>query len=204
MLAALSAAVLLLWNNTVVAKEAGDWIVRAGATHIAPKSDNGSLDADPTIELDVDSATMFTFDGTYMISNNWAVELLAALPFKHDVSATGLGKVATVKHLPPTLSGQYHFNPAGKFSPYVGAGVNWTIFFDEDPKGALEDVDLKLTNSLGLAAVVGVDIPLTENMLLNATVRWMNIESDVKVNGDKAAKAKIDPWIYAINIGWRF
>jgi len=206
-LAALFAAAILVLANSAVAKEAGDWLIRAGVTHISPKSDNGSLDADPDIGIDVGSATMMTFDGTRMITDNWAVELLAALPFKHDVhldDGDSRAKVATVKHLPPTLSAQYHFNPAGKFQPYVGAGINWTIFFDETGKGPLEGVDLKLTNSLGLAAVVGIDIPLSESVFLNANIRYMDIDTDVKVDGSKAAKATIDPWVYGLNLGWRF
>ena len=207
-LAAVCAVSMVLWTNSAFSKEAGDWIVRAGITQIVPKSGNGSVDV-LTAELDVGNATMFTFDGTYMISDSFGIELLAALPFKHDVyakSETGRQKIATVKHLPPTLSAVYHFNGQGKFQPYAGAGVNWTIFFSEKEKGVVEDLNasLKLKNSLGLAAVVGLDIALTKNMFLNANVRYMDIDSDVKLNGSKIAKAAIDPWIYSINVGWRF
>lgn len=200
------AATLLISTQAVQAKEAGDWIIRAGISHVAPKSDNGSIDSDPTLEIDVKSASMLTFDGTYMITGNFGVELLAALPFKHDVyldDGSTRAKVATVKHLPPTLSAVYHFNSTGKFQPYVGAGVNWTIFFDETAKGPIEDTDIKLSNSLGLAAVVGIDFALTEHMFLNGNIRYMNIEGDLKADGVKVAKAKVDPWVYAINIGWK-
>ena len=208
-LAVLCAAAVLLWTNTVIAKEAGDWIVRAGVTNISPKSDNGTIAGADPITLDVKLATMMTFDGTYMITNNFGVELLAALPFKHDIYADDgntRAKVATTKHLPPTLSAVYHFNSAGKFQPYVGAGLNWTIFFDEKAKGPLEDAgnSVKLSDSVGIAGVVGLDIALTEKMFLNGNIRYMNIETDVKVDGTKVATAKIDPWVYAINIGWRF
>lgn len=207
-LAAAAAAVLMLFANTAIATEAGDWIIRAGATHIAPKSDNGYVEA-LEVDLDVGSATMLTFDGTYMITNHFGVELLAALPFKHDVYLKAGGekaKVASVKHLPPTLSAVYRFNPSGQFQPYVGAGVNWTIFFSEKERSVLEDLDvnLKLDDSWGLAAVVGVDVALTERMFLNGNIRYMDIDSDVKVSGlGKIATAKVDPWIYSINIGWR-
>lgn len=205
-LAVLCAAAVLLWANAATAKEAGDWIIRAGVTYIDPKSDNGTVGGEVPIQLDVGSATMLTFDGTYMFTNHWGVELLAALPFKHDIygeAGDERAKLATVKHLPPTLSAVYHFNTAGKWQPYVGAGVNWTIFFDESEKDPLGDASLKLTNSLGLAAVAGIDIALTERMYLNGNIRYMDIESDVKVDGEKVAKAKIDPWVYAINIGWK-
>lgn len=205
-LVVLCATAVLLWANTAVAKEAGDWIIRAGVSYIDPKSDNGTVNGASPIELDVGSATMLTFDGTYMITSNFGVELLAALPFKHDIDGQ-LGnqsvELATVKHLPPTLSAVYHFNSAGKFQPYLGAGLNWTIFFDENEKDALGGSSLKLTNSLGLAAVAGIDIALSERMFLNGNIRYMDIDSDVKLDGEKVAKASIDPWVYAINIGWK-
>jgi outer membrane protein len=194
--------------ETAVAKEAGDWIVRAGITYIDPKSNSGTVLGDPTIELQVGSATMLTFDGTYMVTDNFGVELLAALPFKHDIYGEIDGdrqKLATTKQLPPTLSAVYHFNTQGKFQPYVGAGINWTIFFDEQEKNLLDDLDvnLKLTNSLGLAAVVGIDIALTEKMFLNGNIRYMDIDTDVKLDGNKVATAAIDPWVYTLNIGWK-
>jgi outer membrane protein len=165
------------------------------------------------VDVVVDSATMLTFDGTYMLSDNFGVEVLAALPFKHDVNiddGSDSMKVATVKHLPPTVSGVWNFNPSGTWQPYVGLGVNWTIFFDESEKGFLEDNDasLKLSNSLGFAAVFGLDVMLTERMFLNGNIRYMDIESDAKITipGDPntvlETNVRIDPWIYAINIGW--
>ena len=184
-LAALLAAAMLIWVNDVEAKEKGDWIIRAGVSYIDPASDNGSID-ELGVDLEVDSASMLTFDGTYMFSDNFGLELLAALPFKHDISiddGTDSAKVASVKHLPPTLSGVWHFNTQGTWQPYVGLGVNWTIFFDESEKGLLEDLDasLKLKNSLGFAAVLGVDVMLTERMFINGNIRYMDIESDAKI-----------------------
>ena len=195
-LATLLVVAALFWVNSVIAKEAGDWIVRAGITHISPKSDNGNLDG-TDVGIDVSSATMMAFDGTRMITEHWAVEVLAALPFKHDVSLDELGEVASVKHLPPTLSGQYHFNPAGRIQPYIGAGVNWTIFFDEKTKGALEGSDLKLTNSVGPAVVVGIDVTLTERMSLNATARYMDIDTKVKVDGVDVPFGDRNPQLFA-------
>ncbi|MGE0621187.1 MAG: OmpW family protein [Pseudomonadales bacterium] len=213
-LAAIVAAVTTLWANAALATEAGDWLIRAGVSYIVPKSDNGTIPGDgdevPDIQVDVDDAAMLTFDGTYMITDNFGVELLAALPFEHDIygridGVDGKVKLATVKHLPPTLSAVWRFNSDGQFQPYVGAGVNWTIFFDEQEKGPLDDpsVSLKLDDSWGLAGVVGVDVFLTDRMFINGNIRYMDIDSDVKVNGDKVVTAKVDPWVYAINIGWK-
>lgn len=212
-LAAMGAAILSFWTTTAAATEAGDWIVRAGISDVVPKSSNGTIPGDPgdpSIRVDVDDAAMMTFDGTYMITDHFGVELLAALPFEHDIygkaeGISGKVKLASVKQLPPTLSAVWRFNSDGQFQPYVGAGVNWTIFFSEKEKGPLNDpdVNLKLDDSVGLAAVVGIDIALTDRMFLNGNIRWMDIDSDVKVNGEKVVTAKVDPLIYAINIGWR-
>ena len=77
--------------------------------------------------VDVDDATGFTINFAYMLTDRWSVELLAAYPYKHDIHLKGTSiKVGETKHLPPTLSIQYHLNPTGAFQPYVGAGVNYT------------------------------------------------------------------------------
>ena len=202
-LAALTMALIFSYTQAAQAKDAGDWTIRAGASVVAPKSDNGDLTG-TLIGIDVKNATSFTFEVSYMFTDNLAVELLAAYPFKHDVHLDGLGKVATVKQLPPTLSFQYHFNPQGKWQPYVGAGLNLTTFFDEDTKGALEGTKLKLKDSWGPAAQFGIDYAFGEHMLVNANIRYIYIQSDAKLDGEKIAKIEISPWVYGINVGYTF
>ena len=184
---------LLLAYGTSAWAEAGDFLVRVGASMVDPKSDNH-----PVVE--VDSGSTLTFNGTYFMTDQWAVELLAALPFKHDIDAVGGGNIGETKHLPPTLSVQYHFMPDQPVRPYIGAGLNYTIFFEEDLDGA----DLSLDNSLGWAAQIGVDIDLTESMFLNADVRYIDIETDAKVNSTSIGTVEIDPWVYGIHLGFRF
>lgn len=199
----LMAAALTLQSAGVLAKEQGDWIIRAGAGHIDPQSSNGKLDG-TEIDVTVKSATMFTFDITYMVSQNWGVELLASAPFEHDIGLEGLGTVGSAKHLPPTLSGQYHFNPIGRVQPYVGLGFNVTLFMDEDTRGPLSGSSLKLDNSFGIAAQAGVDVEISENLYLNAVIRYIQIETDAKLDGSKVATVKIDPMVYGLNLGYRF
>lgn len=192
--------VVLLSCTTSVFAEQGDWLFRIGGSVVAPKSDNH-----PAVE--VEDGYMLTFNGTYFFTNNFAVELLASLPFKHDINAVGGGKVGEVKHLPPTLSAQYHFIPDGKVRPYIGAGLNYTFLFEEDFDGA----DLKLDNSFGLAAQIGVDIDVTENMFVNAEVRYIDIDSDGELrfpgpgggNVD-IGKVEIDPIVAGLSVGFRF
>ena len=187
----------LIFVHSVCAAEQGDILVRLGALNVDPKSNNHDI-------VSVDSAIMLTFNGTYMVQPNWGVELLAALPFEHDIDLVGGGKVAETKHLPPTLSVQYHFAPEGQIRPYVGAGVNLTLFFDESTTGALETSSLSLGTSVGLALQAGVDIPVGERWFVNLDVRYIDIETKAKLDGTSLGDVKIDPWVYGVNLGYRF
>jgi outer membrane protein len=162
--ATLLAALGLALSGIAQADDTSPWILRVGAHDIDPKSDNHAL-------VNVGSAKMLTFNLTRMLDEHWGVELLAALPFSHDIALNSGGDVAEVKHLPPTLSAQYHFAPHSRLRPYVGAGLNATIFFSEDTKGALAGTDLELRTSFGAAAQLGLDVDISDNWFLNADVR---------------------------------
>ena len=193
-LALLGAAV----STPAMAVEKGDWLVRFGASSVAPKSSNHEV-------VNVDSATSFTFNFAYMMTSNLSVELLAAYPFEHDINLNADGsKVGSTKHLPPTLSVQYHFVPGNKFKPYIGAGINYTNFFSEKTTGALEGLDLSLDDSWGLAGEIGADIMLGETWLLNLSVRYIDIDTRAKLNGQSIGTVSIDPWVYSVNAGVRF
>ena len=227
-------AFLFFASAPLQAYEAGQWVLRGGIGMVDPKSDNldfGGIDLGGGISLtsatiQVDSATSLTLSATYMFTPNWAFDILAAWPFEHDidVDATLTDGVTTVsdtvklgetKHLPPTFSVQYHFVPDGRFQPYVGAGINWTTFFSEDLTSDAVDggiVDMNLDDSFGLAAQIGADWQLNDKWLLNLDVRWINIESEVeltiddgtgRVTGD-IGDVEIDPWVYSVNLGYRF
>lgn len=228
------ATALLMAGGTAAAHEAGTFVVRAGAGHIAPKSGNldlGSLDVGGGVSLDsasveVDHGWGLVLSGTYMITDRWAVDLLASTPFKHEIdvkaqitvgdeTAAGRVRLGETYHLPPTLSVQYHFSPDSTIQPYVGLGVNWTLFFDEGITEAAESLGfrgLDLDDSIGVAAQFGMDMSLTDRWLLNADVRWINIETDVDAFFDfgdgpqsgPLGTVEIDPWVYQLNIGYRF
>ena len=190
------ALILMAWSVNAVA-EAGDWLFRAGGSMVAPKSDNHSV-------VGVEDGYMVTFNGTYFFTNRWAVEVLAALPFKHDIELNGGGTVGETKHLPPTVSAQYHFLPDGAVRPYVGAGLNYTFMFEEDLRGPLAGAELELDDSVGWAAQIGVDIDLSDNLFLNAEVRYLDIDTDAKVNGADFGTVEIDPILVGVNLGFRF
>ena len=183
--------------STASAHEQGDWLLRFGASYVNPDSNNSPL-------VSVDSATSFTFNVGYMMTDHWAVELLAAYPFKHDIDLVGGAKVGSTKHLPPTLNIQYHFVPGNKIQPYFGVGVNYTTFFSEKTTGALAGTDLSLGDSWGLGAQLGVDIPLNDQWFLNGDIRYIDIETKAKLDGADLGKVKIDPWVYSLNVGVRF
>ena len=195
---ALAVVAALLWSPSAAASvEQGDWLLRVGAHSVNPKSDNHSV-------VEVESATMATFNFTYFFRDAWAVEVLAALPFEHDIELVGGGRVASTKHLPPTVSVQYHFNTSGRVKPYVGVGLNVTEFFQEDTTGALAGVDLELDRSFGLAAQVGVDIDLNENWFVNVDARYFDIDTDADLNGTSIGTVEIDPWAVGLSVGMKF
>ncbi|AEH13359.1 OmpW family protein [Shewanella baltica OS117] len=206
----LIAATLLAagFSASVSAHQAGDIIVRAGAIVVAP---NESSDPVATFgEFKVSNNTQLGLNFGYMLTDNFGVELLAATPFSHDVSLAGVGKIAETKQLPPTLVAQYYFgNSQSVVRPYIGVGVNYTNFYDNeftnDLGGAL--TDLSMTTSWGLAAQAGVDYQVNKNWLVNASVWYAQISSDVKfkLSGDTVViGTDIDPWVYMVSVGYTF
>lgn len=194
----IAAALALLLGAAVGAADAADWIVRVGGHYVDPKSDNHEI-------VSVDSGQSLTFTAAYMFRPNWGVELLAAWPFSHDITLNADGsRVAETKHLPPTLSLQYHFLPDGRIRPYVGAGLNATIFFDEKTTGALAGTDLSLDDSFGAAAQLGVDFALSGDWMLNVDARWIDIDTDARLDGVGIGSVAIDPYAFGLSIGRKF
>lgn len=179
------------------AHQAGDVLVRGGAVMVSPTtSASDTLDVQPNTQLGLTLS--------YMLTDNWGVELLGATPFSHSVEMDG-AEVAKVKHLPPSLMAQYYFGDAqSKVRPYVGAGVNYTFFFDEKGRGALDGAKVDVDSSWGVAAQAGIDMAVTDNLFVNSSIWYMNIESDVTVNGAVADKTKINPIGLMVGLGYRF
>lgn len=175
--------------------QAGDWLFRAGAHNVAPKSNNHSV-------VNVDDATSLTVSATYFVSPHFAVEVLGAVPFKHDINLNANGaKVAETTHLPPTVTLQYHFAPdAARFRPYVGAGLNYTLFYSEKTQGALAGSKLELDNSFGGAVEAGMDIALNADWAVNLNVRWFDIDTDARLGTTNLGTVNIDPMAYGIMV----
>ena len=196
------AAVLALAATPALAQSAGSWTVGIGAHNVAPKSDNGTLTATPlgNLTMDVGSNVRPTITGEYFLQDNLGIEVLAALPFQHDISVAGVGKVGSTRHLPPTVSLQYHFGQ-GKVKPFVGLGVNYTTFFSTKAEGAIAGANLDLSDSWGLAAHLGVDFKVGEKGAIRLDYRKVDIDTRVKLNGANLGTkntVNIDPSVYGI------
>ena len=196
------AAVLALAATPALAQSAGSWTVGIGAHNVAPKSDNGTLTATPlgNLTMDVGSNVRPTITGEYFLQDNLGIEVLAALPFQHDIAVAGVGKVGSTKHLPPTVSLQYHFGQ-GKVKPFVGLGVNYTRFFSTKAEGAIAGANLDLSDSWGLAAHLGVDFKVGEKGAIRLDYRKVDIDTRVKLNGANLGTkntVNIDPSVYGI------
>ncbi|WP_149142571.1 OmpW/AlkL family protein [Gemmobacter caeruleus] len=179
-----------------LAQSAGEMTLGLGLGFVNPKSDNGIV-AGGTTTIDGNARPTVTFE--YFIRDNLGIELLAALPFKHDINVGG-AKAGVTKHLPPTLSLNYHFPTGGALTPFVGLGVNSTLFFqDRSPLG-----DLKIDNSWGLAAHLGVDYALSEKGALRMDLRYIDIDSDVKLNGAKVGRVEVDPLVAGVSYVMKF
>ena len=195
--------------------EQGDFLIRARAIIVAP-TDNTSdvLPGFPGGSVDVENAVVPELDFTYFLTDNIGAELILATS-PHDLQGTGtlagLGKVADVMALPPTLTLQYHFNPNGKIRPYAGVGVNYTIFYDEDASasliGAVGPTAIDVDDSVGVAFQFGVDFALSERWFLNADVKYIQIDTTATLNSGgtiNTVNVDLDPIVAGIGVGMRF
>lgn len=232
---------------SAMAYEKGDYIVRGGAAVVEPQDSSSpveitqpALGSTDVAEVAVDTNTQVGLTLTYMLSRTIGLELLAATPFSHDIvgaaGVAGVGKLAETKHLPPTLTLNYHLNdPASAFQPYIGAGFNYTLFFSEKASstlnstgvinalataaagapvdvGAVSGTDIDLENSVGLAAHIGFDYQLTDNIGINAAFWRIDINTEAEVTSNTAnvgvVKAKvdveIDPNVYMVGMTYKF
>ena len=197
--------------------EAGDTFVRVRAIMVAPtESSGGIVPTFPTEQVSVNNSIMPEVDVTHMVSDHLGLELIAATT-KHNASGKtgttgGIGKLASTWVLPPTLTLQYHFAPAAKVRPYVGAGVNYTIFYSEKASAGLEravgQTDVNLKDSFGWAAQAGVDVDLNDKMFLNFDVKYIDIDTTARLAttaiGTQRVRISLDPVVVGVGVGFRF
>ena len=198
---ALAVTALALLAGPALAQQS-PWKVRVRAVNIdtANKSDPVTGVTTAADQLTVSNKTIPEVDISYFFTPNIAAELILTYPQKHEVylSGTSLG---TFKHLPPTLTLQYHFAPGAQFNPYLGAGVNYTAIAKTRLLGGAADLE---NQSVGLALQAGVDYKLNKNWSLNLDVKKLQLRSDVFVGGVKASAVKLDPVLVGVGLGYRF
>lgn len=219
----LAIVILSSFSATAFAHKAGDIIVRGGATMVSPDSIKAPVfiggDSSAGLSLSVEDNTQLGLNLVYFFDTNWAVELLAATPFTHDITihdpnaAIGVDgvKLAEVTHLPPTLSTLYYFDTGTAFKPYVGLGVNYTHFFNEEFESGPKELgfsNLELDSSFGLSVQLGADYELSEHWSVNASARYIDINTDATfdVGGESIGKSTvdIDPMVYSVMLGYKF
>ena len=173
----------------------GDWLGRARVINIDPDASSSALN------IDVNSKVTAELDFSYFVTNHLALELILATR-RHEVTAGG-APVGSVKHLPPTLLLQYHFLPDQSFRPYVGAGINYTRFYDINLAGGALTVD---KSSWGPAIQAGIDIAINKQFFFNMDVKKIWMDTDVKAvaTGAPLANVKINPVIFGIGVGMKF
>lgn len=196
------------------------WQVRLRGLAVIPSESAsiGLIGGDAAIS----TAVIPELDFTYFFTKNFAAELILGTS-KHDVNTTGSDisavggpsstnvDLGSVRLLPPTLTFQYHFYPLAdkNFKPYVGAGINYTIFYDV--KGGNTVKDVKYDNAVGFACQLGIDYMITDTFFINIDAKKIFLNTDVNVDASNLAaglsipaEVDIDPWLFGIGVGMRF
>lgn len=209
----LAAAVAAVAVAAPAQAEQGDWLLRGRAILVAPTEDSSGIEPlFPNDEVSVSNSFAPEVDISYFVTDHVALELIAATT-KHDVSGkTGIpdavGKLADTWVLPPTLTLQYHFAPKAKVRPYVGAGINYTLFYSEGASGDLEsalgETDVELDDSFGYALQAGVDFDLSDKIFLNLDVKYIDIDTEAKITSGPLVNrvdVSIDPIVIGVGLG---
>jgi len=204
----LSAACLLSSATTALAQDvkpdsmAGTFQVRLRAVTVSPDADAAITIGGTNIggTTGVGRSVIPEADFSYFLTDNLAIELIAGVT-RHTVRNSVAGRVASVSLLPPTLVAQYHFDPTGSIRPYVGAGINYTFFYDAS--STLPNI--KFDHNVGWALQAGVDVPLRDGYFINFDVKKLFLSTTVTAAaGTVRAKANLDPWLLGVGFGLRF
>jgi outer membrane protein len=188
-------------------KKAGQFQVITRVTTVAPDESGNILTAagvDSGLDVKIDDDTIPSLGLTYFFTDHIAVDLTLGTS-QHQIKAVGGMTNADVHKtwvLPPVVTAQYHFNPAGKVSPYVGAGVNYMNFYSGKDQNGFK---VRLKNGFGYAVQAGVDVALKGNWALNLDYKKIYFNTDAKIN-DGALKSKVDldPSVASIGLAYRF
>lgn len=197
----------MLLCTLTTARAASPWSVLVRATYVATADKSDAFSA---LEIDFPAGAISTndefipeIDIAYAFSDTLSAELVLTIPQELDVSLAGVGGLGSFKYLPPTLFMQYHANPEGRFRPYVGAGLNFTLIWDENL--VVAGVPLTLEgSSFGLAAQLGLDWKIDDRWAFNLDLKYAQISSKVFAGSTALTEAQLDPWLYSVGFRYSF
>lgn len=213
------AAAAVLFSGAAAAQSAGQWIVKAGVNNIAPQVESGDLSPPslPGTKIDVESASSLILTATYMVSDAVSLEFYAGAPYEHDVvgdgAIKGVGKLGTVKQVSPTLFAQYRFMaPDARFRPYVGLGLTYAYFYDEEGSGTLTALTnpggppttMSASSAWGLSPQLGVSFKLNDRWSIDASVIKTFIENTSTLSTGQQIDTKLNPVSTNVSIAYRF
>ncbi|CAB3748157.1 Outer membrane protein W [Paraburkholderia humisilvae] len=178
---------------------AGDVLVRLRGISILPQV--GTSSTLSALNVGVNNAIVPELDFTYMIRDNIGVELILATS-RHQVTSN-LGALGGVSVLPPTLLLQYHFNHQGKIRPYVGAGINYTYFYNDGLQAGGQSIAVS-RGSFGPALQAGVDVQVTKTLFVNADIKKIWMRTDATLGGAPLGTLRIDPLVVGVGVGMKF
>jgi outer membrane protein len=211
---------LLALAGAAGAQPAGSLIVRGGATQIAPDVKSGDLSAPAFAgtKADIKSDTQVSGGITWMWTDNIALDLPLAAPFKHDIvgdgAIAGVGKIADVRALPITLFAQYRFFGANdSFRPYVGAGPTYAKLYKARSTAALtaltggspsNPTTISMESKLTFTVQAGLAWRITPQWSLDGFVAKTPLKSRATLSTGQTLDATIDPWTYSLGVGYKF
>lgn len=217
----LTLVLLFIVPITGQAHSAGDLLLRWGPAAVVPNDDSGTISGSGGAgiagsEVGIENGLALGITAAYMITDHIGIGLLAATPFRHELEGKGtlssVGGLGYIKHLPPTLTAQFHLLPNHWFQPFIGVGANYTFIFDEDASRSLEtalagSTTIDLDDSFGIAFEAGFDIMLNEHWMLNAHAWYLEIESEARLKTGATRRkvdVDIDPLVFMLALGYEF
>jgi outer membrane protein len=188
-------------STTGTGIHAGNVLVRLRAIAIVPQSSTSSNSVLNSINAGVNNAIVPELDFTYMVTDNIGAELI--LGTSRNQISSKLGQLGGVGVLPPTLLLQYHFNHAGKIRPYVGAGLNYTLFYNNGLHALGQPVAID-NSSFGPALQAGVDVDITKNVFFNVDLKKIWMRTSARLGSTDLGELHIDPLVVGVGVGYRF
>ena len=213
-------ALALVAGSAAQAQSAGTWMARVGAIGLYPQVSSGDLSppAFPNTQTDVSSDWTLGGGVTYMITDNWSVDVPLALPFTHTLTGAGaiagVGTIGTTKALPITMWGQYRFGEAkSTFRPYLGAGLTYAYFYDENATSTLNALSggtpsnpttFSIQSKWAFGVQAGATYAFNERWFLDGMVGYTWLKNTTTLSTGQTQPMTLNPVSVAISVGYKF